>query len=154
MNLVSGRLCVYTPIVRKIVGIMQCVITERPFFEREFYLQMKISSDFRILPRFSWLHGKRLSLLLMFQVLLAYSSSAAQLKCVLTVISPLSVPQQWIYGSISNGDLQKNSFIGMAYGPPTKKPKIHNEAANQRELSPQSNGMSILVIKTNVRALF
>lgn len=34
----------------------------------------------------------------------------------------------------------------MAYGPPTKKPKIHNEAANQRELSPQSN--ENLVIKS------
>ena len=68
--------------------------------------------------------------------------------------SPLPFPQQWIYGSISNGDLQKNSFIGMAYGPPAKKPKIQNEAANRREFSPpESDGMSTF-LKTNVRLLF
>lgn len=46
---------------------------------------------------------------------------------------------EWIYGSISTGDIQKNAFIGMAYGPPTKKQKTQSdEADNRRELSLQS----------------
>jgi len=55
--------------------------------------------------------------------------------------------KQWIYGSISNGDLQSNSFIGMAYGPPAKKPKTENdEETKRREQDRYSNGMASIVM--------
>lgn len=50
---------------------------------------------------------------------------------------------QWIYGSISSGDLEKNSFIGMAYGPPAKKQKI--QSGESADLALQSNGKSVLL---------
>lgn len=47
---------------------------------------------------------------------------------------------EWIYGSIANGDLQNNAFIGMAYGPPAKKPKTENdEETNSRDQDRYSN---------------
>ena len=51
---------------------------------------------------------------------------------------------QWIYGSISSGDLEKNSFIGMAYGPPAKKQKIQN--SESADVTSQSNGKGIVLI--------
>lgn len=50
---------------------------------------------------------------------------------------------QWIYGSISSGDLEKNSFIGMAYGPPAKKQKIQN--GESADVALQSNGKCVLL---------
>lgn len=50
---------------------------------------------------------------------------------------------QWIYGSISSGDLEKNSFIGMAYGPPAKKQKIHS--GESADVALQSNGKGVLL---------
>ncbi|XP_068682638.1 lethal(3)malignant brain tumor-like protein 4 isoform X1 [Montipora foliosa] len=48
---------------------------------------------------------------------------------------------EWIYGSISTGEIQKNSFIGMAYGPPAKKQKTQNNEAS--ELSRSNENMVI-----------
>ena len=50
---------------------------------------------------------------------------------------------QWIYGSISSGDLEKNSFIGMAYGPPAKKQKI--QSGESADVALQSNGKGVLL---------
>lgn len=56
---------------------------------------------------------------------------------------------EWIYGSISNGEVQRNSFIEMAYGPPAKKQKTQNdEPANQKEFSLQSIANENLVIRS------
>ncbi|KAL9953264.1 hypothetical protein ACROYT_G040653 [Oculina patagonica] len=39
---------------------------------------------------------------------------------------------EWIYGNIANGDLHQNTFIGLAYGPPTKKQKTENNGEAKR----------------------
>ena len=68
----------------------------------------------------------------------------------LTVFIPFFV-QQWIYGSNAIGDLHSNSFIGMAYGPPAKKPKTENdEETKHREQDRYSNGMACSVIKRGI----
>ncbi|CAH3044292.1 unnamed protein product [Pocillopora meandrina] len=46
---------------------------------------------------------------------------------------------EWIYGEISNGELQKNPFIGMSYGPPAKKVKIEGEEDKQTEQDRSTN---------------
>ncbi|XP_029187358.2 lethal(3)malignant brain tumor-like protein 3 isoform X1 [Acropora millepora] len=49
---------------------------------------------------------------------------------------------EWIYGSISSGDLEKNSFIGMAYGPPAKKQKI--QSGESADVALQSNANMVI----------
>ncbi len=65
----------------------------------------------------------------------------------LTVLVIFCFLQQWIYGNIANGDLHQNTFIGLAYGPPTKKQKTENNGeAKRAEEALHSNGISIYLV--------
>ncbi|KAM7433461.1 lethal(3)malignant brain tumor-like protein [Porites harrisoni] len=52
---------------------------------------------------------------------------------------------EWIYGSISNGEVSKNSFIGMAYGPPTKKQKTQNDENENRTEFPLKSNENLVI---------